>query len=133
MFENIVGPWLKSPEGEQLVRDLGSQGLDSAQAERAIQATAEGVERQARTGGILSQGGGMGALAGGMLGGHGEGAASVPPGLLAPIAQFVADKTGLSQPVATQVAAAILPRLLAHLHAKGAATGGGLGGLLRQV
>jgi len=133
MREDIVDQFLKSEEGGQALQELTASGLAPDQAEQALRATVEGTREHARSGGLLSQGGGLGSLAGGLLGGHETDTAGALGGLAGPIAQVVSTRTGLPLERATLVVGTVLPRLLSLLHAKGATQGAGVGGLLRNL
>lgn len=143
MLDQIVGPFLQSGAGSELLKNLQGQGLTADQASSAVTATAEGAMAQTTaTGGGL---GGIASLAGGMLGGAGGGLAGLMGGggaspinaMIAPVAGFVAQKTGLAPQVATMVVSAALPKLLSLLKgdsgatpAEGAADKGGIGGVI---
>jgi hypothetical protein len=155
MLSELVGQFMKTSEGGALMQQLLSNGLSEQQATHAVTATAEGVtQATGAAGGGLdlgslagsllgggAAGGGLGALAG-MLGGGApaapaaEGAAQNPlAGLIAPVAEFVAQKTGLAPAMAQMVVSAALPKLMA-LITGGAATPGAapsVGGLVSSL
>lgn len=149
MIEALVGQFLQSGAGTDVMNQLKSHGLEAPQAQAAVQATAEGAAQQlggAGGGGLgelaagllggASGGGGLGGLAAGLMGGGG-----VPAGgtggiaaLAGPIAQFVAQKTGLSPAIATTVVNVALPKLLEMMKGAGGATvpaaGSGIAGMM---
>jgi hypothetical protein len=108
MLDKLIGPFLQSAEGSELLKNIEGQGLTRDQASAAVNATAEGVSQQ--QGGAQ---GGIGALAGGALGGGAlGGAGSGGGGMVNKVAQFVAQKTGLDPAKAQSVVAMVLPKLL---------------------
>jgi len=129
MLNELVGQFLKTTDGGGLLKDLQAKGMTEQQATQGITATAEGAMSQpaadgagAGLGGAL--GGMVGALGGGglagMLGGspapaRGDAAPgatpAAAPGGPSPLAQFVAQKTGLAPAMAEMVVAAVLPRI----------------------
>jgi len=128
MLNELVGQFLSSSDGTDLLKNLEAQGVSAPQATQAVTATAEGAMEHASAGGLdlaslagglVGGGGGLGAL-GGMLGGLGGGAAAPLAGLVAPISQFVAQKTGLAPAMAQTIVAAALPKLVAMLTGKSA-------------
>ena len=138
MLDILVGQFLKSSDGSGLLKDLQAKGLTEGQATQAVTATAEGAVAQgdgaaaapSAFGGLGSlmgmlggggpsagpEAGGLGALMG-MLGGAPAAPAAAAGGAapVNPIAQLVAQKTGLSPAIAQMVVAAALPKLLALL------------------
>lgn len=144
MFDAIVGEFMKSGTGAELLGQLAKQGVAAPQAQAAVTATAEGAMNQlGGAGGVaefvqksLGGAGGLGGLVGGLLGGGAPASAGVPAALsslVGPVAQFVAQKTGLSADIATMVVNAALPKLMSMLQgslpAGAAAVLGGEGGL----
>jgi hypothetical protein len=142
MLNELVGQYLKSTDGSGLMKELQAKGLTEQQAAHGITATAEGAINQQPEGaggpstagalgglaGMLGGGGlagmlGGGGLAGmlsggglaGMLGGAPAAGAPAAPGGVSPLAQIVAQKTGLAPLMAEVVVAAVLPRLKAML------------------
>ncbi len=123
MFEAIAKQFLQSGAGAELLKQLQGQGLSADEASSAVHATAEGAAQQIP----------------GMLTGGTPDLAS----LAGPVAQFVAQKTGISPAIAQTVVSAVLPKVLELVKgtAAGAATqgipgapagiGGMLGGLLK--
>ncbi|UQA61181.1 hypothetical protein [Polyangium aurulentum] len=143
MIEGLIQQFLSSGAGKQAVEHVAGQGLGQAQAEAAVQATAEGAAEAVTSGGggggglagLLGGGGGLGALAG-ALGGVGGGG-SLPPGVVDGIAKAVAGKAGIDENMARTVVNAVLPRVMEFVKSKmggGGDQGGGgkgiLGGLL---
>lgn len=155
MIEELVGEFLKSSDGKGVLAQLKQQGLEGPKALEAMNATAEGAMQQLGGGG----GGGLAAAASSLLGGSGAGglpgvagslggslggassgagiatgATGATGGLAAiagPIAQFVAQKTGLQPALAHTVVSAALPKLLDVL--KGAVpSAGGIAGMFRE-
>lgn len=155
MLEGLVGQFMQSGAGAQVLKELQGKGLSPQEASSAVSATADGAALQLGTSSGLgaiagalggAAGGGLGGL-GGLLGGATTPAAPAPgaPGaggplaaMVGPVAQFVSQKTGLPLATAQTVVAVALPKLLELLKPKadagGAAGGGGalggLGGLL---
>jgi hypothetical protein len=138
MLEMLVGQFMKSANGAELLGHLQKQGLTQDQAQNAVGATAEGAMQQ--LGG--SQGGGLGGIAGMLAGGLGGGQPNGQlPSLSAmtqPVAAFVSKKTGLQPAIAAMVVNAALPKLLELLKGRqgneqrqdGGGLAGALGGLL---
>ncbi len=118
MLDQLVGPFLQSGAGAELLKNLQSQGLTPDQATTAVNATAEGTMQQAAGGG-----GSLASLAGGLLGGASGGGPI--NSMIAPVAQFVAQKTGLAPGIATMVVTAALPKLLSLINGKAGAPGAG--------
>ncbi len=121
MFDQLAKQFLGSDQGSSIVNDVAAQtGIGKDQAEVAVEATAEGAaEHLGDAGGLanlLSGGGGLMGLAGSFLGGGGGGGAAgtVPPEVAGKIAEFVAEKTGLSEDVATSVVNAVLPKVIEY-------------------
>lgn len=133
MLENIVSQFMQSGAGKDVLSQLKQQGLEGAQAQSAISATAEGAMQQVSSGGI---GGMVGGLLGGAAPAQGAGAGA---GIAAQVAQFVSQKTGLSPAIAQSVVGVALPKVLeliqgqAQPPAAGAkpSIGGLLGGLIK--
>lgn len=127
MLENIVSQFMQSGAGKDVLSQLKQRGLDGAQAQSAVSATAEGAMQQVSRGGV-------GGMLGGLLGG-----APAAGGIAAQVTQFVSQKTGLSPAIAQSVVGVALPKLLeliqgqAQAPAAGAtpSPGGLLGGLLK--
>lgn len=147
MLEMLVGQFMKSANGGELLGQLQKQGLSAGQAESAVSATAEGAMQQMGgtenpAGAAAALGGGnLGGALGGMLGGLGAGGAQAPGlgAMTQPVAAFVAKKTGLQPAVAAMVVSAALPKLLEMIKGKpaqgaqpnaGGGIAGALGGLL---
>jgi hypothetical protein len=134
VLEQLVGQFVQSGAGKDILAQLGQQGLEAPQAQAALTATAEGVmQHGAGAGGLagmlggLMGGdssaagglGGLGALGGlvGMLGGSAPAGSGAPAGgglaaMAAPVAQFVAQKTGLSPAIAQMVVSVALPKVI---------------------
>ncbi|MBX7113218.1 MAG: hypothetical protein K1X64_02700 [Myxococcaceae bacterium] len=155
MIEALVNQFLQSGAGADVMNQLKSHGLEAPQAQAAVQATAEGAAQQlggAGGGGLgelaagllggASGGGGLGGLAAGLMGGASTTAASAGnlAALAGPIAQFVAQKTGLAPAIASTVVNVALPKLLEMMKGAGGAAlppassgiAGMMGGLLKQ-
>lgn len=152
MIEALVGQFLQSGAGNDVINQLKSHGLAAPQAQAAVQATAEGAAQQlGGAGGGLGDmaagllggagGGGLGGLAAGLMGSGGAAASGAGniAALAGPIAQFVAQKTGLSPAIAATVVNVALPKLLEMIKGTGAAAvptagnsiAGIMGGLLK--
>lgn len=141
MLDALIGQFMSSDQGKGTLQELQGKGLSPQQSTDAVKATAEGATQVGGldlgalagggsgsgkgVGGLLgslaggggqSSGGGLGGLLGGGLGGGGPGASS---SMLAPVAQVVAQKTGLSPQMAQTVAAVALPKVLSFIQAKG--------------
>ncbi len=134
MFDQLVGQFLQSGAGKDVLTQLGQKGIEGPAAQAALTATAEGAAQQA--GGA----GGIAGLLGGLVGGSGGGAAGAVAGLLGgsgaaaapgagggmlaamtgPVAQFVAQKTGLAPAMAQTVVGIALPKLLELIQGQGA-------------
>ncbi len=136
MFDAIVGQFLQSGTGADLLQQLKSKGLTPDKATEVVQATAEGATEQLSGGGIgglLGGLGGLGGLAAQALGG-GSGGPDLAS-LVGPVASFVAQKTGIKPELAASVVSMVLPKLMELVKGGGASagkseSGGGLGGLL---
>lgn len=133
MLNVLVGQFLGSPAGSDVLGQLKSKGLDGPAAQAAVTATAEGAMQQLGlhgggttvVTGLLGGAGGLGALTGGLLSGGAAPAASgvgTVGAMAAPVAHFVAQKTGLSPSVATMVVNLALPRLMQLIQSHGATT-----------
>ncbi len=136
MLNMLVGQFLGSAAGADVLGQLKNKGLDGPAAQAAVTATAEGAMQHLAVqgggsrgaaglaGALGGAGGGLGALAGGLLGGGaapaGGGGATVSA-IAAPVVQFVAQKTGLSPSVATMVVNTALPKLMELIQSHGAA------------
>ncbi len=125
MLNELVGQFLKSSDGGALLQQLQAKGLTEQQATHAVTATAEGAAEHGNAGGLD-----LASLAGGLLGGGGGGlgamlgafgggapAAGAAPanpmaGLVGPVSQFVAQKTGLALPMAQMVVSTVLPKVM---------------------
>ncbi|MFN0062153.1 MAG: hypothetical protein ACKVPX_06530 [Myxococcaceae bacterium] len=132
MIETIVKQFLSSGAGGDILKQLQGQGLDTTKATSAVSATAEGAMAQ------LGGAGGIAGMAAGALGiGGGSGGAPNLSAMIAPVAQFVAQKTGISPAIAQTVVNAVLPKIIGLLPgAAGAppqAESGGLGGMLKGL
>ncbi len=141
MIQDLLQQFTGSPGAVDVVTSLTGQGLSRDEAQKAVSATAEGAAAQLGSdgvagllGGLLGGGGGgsgggaMGMLGGlmgggggamGMLGGLSGGAApastGLPPEMMATIARFVADKTGLSPDKAQLAVSLVVPKVIAFL------------------
>lgn len=128
MLETIVSQFMQSGAGKDVLSQLKQRGLDGAQAQSAVSATAEGAMQQVSRGGV-------GGMLGGLLGGAPAGGAG--GGLAAQVTQFVSQKTGLSPAIAQSVVGVALPKLLELIQGQAPAAGatpspgGLLGGLLK--
>ncbi len=126
-MDQLVGQFLQSGAGADILKQLQGQGLDANQAKSAVTATADGAMQQLQQG----SGGGLAGLAGNLLGGQAGGMNLAS--FAGPISQFVAAKTGLSPAIANTVVSLVLPKLselIAGQAAKPAAQAGGLGSML---
>lgn len=121
MMTEMIGELLKSGAGAELLSAVQGHGLNPDQAKAAVTATAEGLAQHTEgagaaglLSGLLGSGGGGGLAQGltGLLGG-GSAPASGLSALAAPIANVVAQKTGLDANVALAVVNTVLPKLLA--------------------
>lgn len=136
MIEQLVGQFMQSGAGTDVISQLTSKGLDAGQAKGAIAATAEGVMEQmgGSAGGLgaMLGGAGLGGMSGDLAGGAGAGALG---GLIQPVSNFVAAKTGLAPAMATMVVTVALPKVLELIQGKlgsadsGASATGGLGAI----
>lgn len=104
MIDQLVSQFLGSGDGKSVLDQLKQQGLDGAQAQKAVSATAEGAMQQ------VSQGGG-GGLQGMIQGAAGAGGGQ-SGGDASQVVSFVAQKTGLNPAMAQTVVTAVLPKLL---------------------
>lgn len=127
MLNELVGQFLKSSDGGALLQQLQAKGLTEQQATSAVTATAEGAVEQGSpggaggldlaslAGGLLGGGGGLGAMLG-AFGGAAPAAGAAPAnpmaGLVGPVSQFVAQKTGLALPMALMVVSTVLPKVM---------------------
>jgi hypothetical protein len=141
MIQSLLQQFTASSGAADVVRSLTGQGLTPAEATQAVHATAEGAAEQLGNnpagvlGGLLGGGGAGGALGmlggllggggsggggmlGGLLGGGSSGDAGLPPELMAGIARFVADKTGLSPAQAQLAVAVVVPKIIAFVREK---------------
>jgi hypothetical protein len=143
MMQALLQQFAGSSGAADVITSLTGQGLSRDEAEKAVSATAEGAAAQfggdgvagllgglmggggggamGMLGGLMGGGGGGGAM--GMLGGlMGGGAAAssggLPPEVLAGIARFVADKTGLSPDKAQLAVSVVVPRVIAFIKDK---------------
>lgn len=122
MIEQIVGTFLKSGPGAEVLAKLQSLGLSPAQATSTVGATAEEAKVQG-----LEELGGFAS----MLSGGGD-----LNKLVDPIAQAVAGKVGISAETARTAVAAILPKLVELLKGRLSGTLGqesGLGSALGSL
>jgi hypothetical protein len=145
MMQALLQQFAGSSSAADVVGSLTGQGLSRDEAEKAVSATAEGAAAQlgdlssgggamGMLGGLMGGGGGgaMGML-GGLMGGGGGGAmgmlgglmgggapasSGLPPEVMAAIARFVADKTGLSPDKAQMAVAVVVPKVIAFLQQK---------------
>ena len=142
MMQELLKQFAGSSGAADVVNSLAGQGLSRDEAEKAVTATAEGAAAQlggggaaGMLGGLLGGGGGgaMGML-GGLMGGGGGGAmgmlgglmgggapasSGLPPEMMATIARFVAEKTGLSPDKAQLAVSLVVPKVLEFLKSKG--------------
>jgi len=128
MMQALLQQFAGSSGAADVITSLTGQGLSRDEAEKAVSATAEGAAAQfggdgvaGLLGGLMGGGGGGGAM--GMLGGlMGGGAAAssggLPPEVLAGIARFVADKTGLSADKAQLAVSVVVPKVMAFIKEK---------------
>ena len=72
MLNELVGRYLNSADGSDLLKNLTAKGLTEQQATQAVTATAEGAVEQGGAGGAGAPD--LASLAGGLLGGGGLGA-----------------------------------------------------------
>lgn len=130
MIEGLVGQFLGSSQGANILSQLGAQGLTKEKAQEAVEATAEGAVKNASVAGLdlsslIGGTGGLGGIAGkvgGMLGGLLHGSPAATPGtpatgsplaaLTGPVSEFVAKKTGLAPTMAQSVVNVVLPKIL---------------------
>jgi hypothetical protein len=139
MIQSLLQQFAASAGAADVVRTLTGEGLSAAEATQAVHATAEGAAEQlgnnpagalggllgggsaggalGMLGGLLGGGGGGGML-GGLLGGGGSGEPGLPPELMAGIARFVADKTGLSPDKAQLAVSVVVPKIIAFVREK---------------
>jgi hypothetical protein len=71
-------------------------------------------------GGLMGGGGGGGAMGmlGGLMGGGAAASSGLPPEMMATIATFVADKTGLSPDKARLAVSVVVPKVIAFIKEK---------------
>jgi hypothetical protein len=148
MIQSLLQQFAASAGANDVVQSLTGQGFTAAEATKAMHATAEAAAEQlggnpaGLLGGLLGGGGGgaMGMLGGllgggdaggnagggamGLLGGLLGGASGssaptgLPPEVMATIARFVADKTGLSPEKAQLAVSVVVPRVIAFVKEK---------------
>ena len=144
MMQALLQQFAGSSGAADVITSLTGQGLSRDEAEKAVSATAEGAAAQfggdgvaGLLGGLMGGGGGGGAMGmlGGLMGGGGGGGAmgmlgglmgggvtassgGLPPEVLAGIARFVADKTGLSADKAQLAVSVVVPRVIAFIKDK---------------
>jgi hypothetical protein len=143
MMQEILKQFAGSSGASDVVQSLARQGFSASEAEGAVQATVEGAAAQlgggggamGMLGGLLGGGGGGGAMGmlGGLMGGGGGGAmgmlgglvgggapasSGLPPELMATIARFVAEKTGLAPEKAQLAVSLVVPRVIDFLKSK---------------
>jgi hypothetical protein len=147
MMQALLQQFAGSSGAADVITSLTGQGLSRDEAEKAVSATAEGAAAQfggdgvaGLLGGLMGGGGGGGGggamgMLGGLMGGGGGGGAmgmlgglmgggaaassgGLPPEVLAGIARFVADKTGLSADKAQLAVSVVVPRVIAFIKDK---------------
>jgi predicted lipid-binding transport protein (Tim44 family) len=127
MMQALLQQFAGSSGAADVITSLTGQGLSRDEAEKAVSATAEGAAAQfggdgvaGLLGGLMGGGGGgaMGMLGGLMGGGAAASSGGLPPEVLAGIARFVADKTGLSPDKAQLAVSVVVPRVIAFIKDK---------------
>src|SRR5688572_20831531 len=139
MMDNLVKQFVGSSLGQQAVQQLTGQGLSADQANKAVEATAQGTAEQVGSGGAQGLfgglgggagapqggtatggggGGGLGGLVGSLGGLFGGGksattaAGGLPPQIVDRIAGEVANRAGLDPGMARMAVNAVLPKVL---------------------
>ena len=115
MMQALLQQFAGSAGAADVVSSLTGQGLSRDEAEKAVSATAEGAAAQL---GGLTGGGGAAGMLGGLLGGGAPASSGLPPDVMAAIARFVADKTGLSPDKAQLAVGVVVPKVIAYLKEK---------------
>jgi hypothetical protein len=128
MMQEILKQFAGSSGASDVVQSLARQGFSASEAEGAVQATVEGAAAQlgggggamGMLGGLLGGGGGGGAMGmlGGLVGGGAPAISGLPPELMATIARFVAEKTGLAPEKAQLAVSLVVPRVIDFLKSK---------------
>jgi hypothetical protein len=142
MMQALLQQFAGSSGAADVVHSLTGQGLSRDEAEKAVSATAEGAAAQlggdggggamgllgglmgggamGMLGGLMGGGGGGGAMGmlGGLMGGGAPASTGLPPELMATIARFVADKTGLSPDKAQLAVSIVVPKIIAFVKEK---------------
>jgi hypothetical protein len=113
MMQALLQQFAGSAGAADVISSLTGQGLSKDEAEKAVTATAEGAAALGGGGG----GGAMGML-GGLMGGGAAASSGLPPEMMATIATFVADKTGLSPDKARLAVSVVVPKVIAFIKEK---------------
>lgn len=111
MWNELVGQYLESADGGELLKQLQGKGLSEQQATQAVTATAESASGSPGRGMVLSHvtGGLLASLKGAPSTGAAPGGAT---GAANTIAQVVAQRTGLTLPMAQTVVSMVLPKVM---------------------
>jgi hypothetical protein len=145
MMQALLQQFAGSAGAADVISSLTGQGLSKDEAEKAVTATAEGAAAQlggegggvaGMLGGLMGGGGGGGAMGmlgslmgggggggamgmlGGLMGGGAAASSGLPPEMMATIATFVADKTGLSPDKARLAVSVVVPKVIAFIKEK---------------
>ncbi len=137
MFETLAKEFLSSSAAGETLNAIKEQaGLGQQEAEGVVNATAQGAANA-----LSGDGGGLGALVGGLLGGGGGGGgglgglgglvggllgggqqqqqiAGLPPAVTDGIISFVVDKTGIDKTKVSLAVAVALPKLVEFVKSK---------------